>query len=318
MAREINPYRLHYPKKSLHRKVYTGDVTALERWLAAGGGPDERAENGQTLLHAAVHGGHLAITELLIAHGTDVNACSDEAPYHTYPVQTAVYHGFLDILDTLVTHGADITVETENGCTLIHLAVFNNELAIMQYLIEREADIEIPAKSGVTPLCSATMHSLRDASELLLRAGANPNIEYADGLTPLAQGHDPAITEMLIQYGADVNHIGSNGRSPIFYAGSLEALEVMFAHGARIDVIDENGNTLLHQAAEMVLTDYDSETDRTVCRASAEGLRIALLFIERGMDINIRNSEGRTPLGVAIEEENDEMVSFLRLHGGVV
>ena len=127
-----------------------------------------------------------------------MNACSSEIPHNTYPVQIAAYDGLLDILDTLVNHGADITVETENGCTLIHLAVFNDALAIMRYLLEREADIEIPAKSGVTPLCSATMHSLeKGAAELLLRAGANPNAEYAGGMTPLAENHDPAIAKLL-------------------------------------------------------------------------------------------------------------------------
>ena len=287
MAREIEPYRLHYPNNSLHQQAYNDDAEAIGQWLLNAGDPDVRADNGQTLLHAAVHGGHLELVKLLIAHGADVNACSNESPYNTYPAQTAAYNGLLDILDTLVMHGADITVETENGCTLIHLAVFNNELAIIQYLLDREADTEIPAASGVTPLCSATMHSLSEAAELLLRAGA------------------------------DVNYIGKNGKSPLFYVGSREALEIMLAHGARLDIIDAKGNTLLHQAAEMILIGFDEEKDHVVHRALAEGMRIAELFVEQGMDINIRNHKGQTPLAVAVKEKNDEMANFLRQHGGI-
>lgn len=319
MGQGIDPYRLRYTKNSLHSKAYNGDIVAIRRWLVTGGNPDVRAENGQTLLYAAVHGNRLEIIKLLIAHGADVNACSNEQPYHTYPVQTAAYHGLLDVLDTLVTHGADITVETENGCTLIHLAVFNNEVAIVQYLLDREADIEIPAYAGVTPLCSAAMHSFYEATELLLRAGANPNAEYAGGLTPLAQGHDPAVAKLLIAYGADVNYIGGNGRSPLFYVGSLEVLEVMLDHGARIDVIDMKGNTLLHEsAAEMILIDFDAEIDRVVHRTLPEGMKIAQLFVEQEININIRNSEGKTPLAIAIEKENEEIAAFLRLHGGIL
>ncbi len=313
----LDPYRLHYAKDSLHLQVYNDDIDAVEQWLTDGGDPDVRAENGQTLLHAAVHGGHLAIVKILISHGADVNACSNETPYYTYPIQTASYNGKLDILDILVTHGADLTVETENGCTLVHLAVFNNEVEVMQYLLDREADFEIPADSGVTPLCSATMHSLKEATELLLRAGANPNAEYSGGLTSLAQTRDAAITKMLIEYGADVNHIGNNGRSPLFYVGSLEALEILLAYGARIDIIDADGNTLLHQtAAEMILIAYDDEMKRIV-RALPEGMKIARLFVESGMDINIRNRKDQTPLTIALKVKNDEMATFLRLHGGI-
>ena len=57
MATELDPYRLQYPEQSLHQKAYHGEADAISRWLASGGDVDVRAENGHTLLHAAVHGG---------------------------------------------------------------------------------------------------------------------------------------------------------------------------------------------------------------------------------------------------------------------
>jgi len=315
--KEIDPYRLHYRRNSLHWKTYHGDIHVVRQWLSNGGDPNLRMVNGQTLLHAATHGGWLEIVKLLIAHGADVNACSIETPYHTYPVQIAVYNGLLDILDLLVTHGADITVETEDGCTLIHLAVFGYSSEVVQYLLEREADIEIPAKSGVTPLCSATMHSYREITELLLRVGANPNAEYCGTFTPLTQNRDPDITRLLIAYGAEVNFLCSNGRTPLFEVGSIEAFEVMMEHGARLDVIDNAGNTLLHRAAEMSDNDTNGKTHEIVYHTLPESMRIAALFVAQGLDINRRNHEGLTPLAIAIAEDNEEMATFLRSHGGI-
>lgn len=318
MEEEISPYQLRLARTSLHQKALKGHIDVIVRWLDKGGDPDVRATNGQTLLHAAVHGGQFEIVRLLVAHGADVNACSNETPYHTYPSQTAAYEGRLEILDELVTRGADPTIQTENGCTLLHLALLNAHLAVMQYLLDRGADMEIAAGSGVTPLSSATMHDFREATELLLRAGANPNVEYGTGYTPLAQCRDREIVRLLIAYGADVNHVGRNGRTPLFYAGSVDAIEEMLAHGARLDVIDLEGNTLLHVAVvETVEIRYNKKTRESVYGATPEGWKIAKLFVERGLDINVRNQEGRTPLAIAIAEENTDMASFLRAHGGV-
>ncbi|OPZ83205.1 MAG: Phosphocholine transferase AnkX [bacterium ADurb.Bin429] len=319
MPEELEPFKLRYTDKSLHQLAYDGDIDTIRQWLLTGGSPNIRDANGQTLLHAAVHGAHYDLAALLLAHGADANACSDEFPYHTYPAQTAAYNGNVAILDLLVQYGADLTVETENGCTLIHLAVFNNEVTVMQYLLDHEADIEIPAEDDVTPLTSATMHDFVEATELLLRTGANPNAEDSFGMTPLSRVSNPAIVRMLIEHGADVNHVGQNGITPAFNARSLEALEVLLAHGARIDMVDNRGNTLLHQAAEeMILTDSDEIRECIVIRPLQQAMRIAELFIEHSLDINARNHAGKTPMGVAIEEKNEELAAFLREHGGVV
>jgi ankyrin repeat protein len=315
----LDPYKLRFSKQSLHKLVFKGEYDTVREWLSIGGDPNIRDTNGQTLLHAAVHGRHSEMVKELLAHGADANACSNEFPYHTYPAQIAAYNGSLDILDLLIRHGADLTVETENGCTLIHLAVINDEVAVIQYLLDHEADIDIPAESGTTPLSSATMHGFREATQLLLQAGANPNAEYACGLTPLSQVSDPEIARMLLEHGAEVNHVGTNGATPIFHVRSLKAFEVLLAHGAKIDIVDNKGNTLLHQAAEeIILSDYDEAEECNIVRLLAEDMRIAELFIAQGLDINTRNLAGQTPLGVALENENGEMVAYLRAHGGSV
>lgn len=318
MPDELDPYHIKYTERSLHQLAYDGDNDTISQWLAVGGDPNIRDGSGQTLLHAAVRGGHLELVKLLLARSADANACSDEFPYHTYPAQIASYDGALEILDELVKYGADLNIQTQNGCTLIHLAVFGEEIAVMQYLLDREADVDIPAEDNVTPLASATMHGYVEATRLLLDAGADPNAEYAWGLTPLSQVSEPEIARMLIAHGADVNYIGRSGITPIFHAGSLEVLEILLAHGARIDIIDLNGNTLLHQAMDaMVMSDYDEVIKCIVHHPLDEAIRIAELFVEQGLDINARNRYHKTPLAIARKEKNAEMVTWLTAHGGI-
>jgi len=305
MRKIIPPYRLKYTKKSIHQYIYDGEMAALEEWIARSLDINVRDKNGQTLLHAAVHGNHPEMVKLLLGHGADVNACSDEVPYHTNPIQTAVYNGLLDIVELLIAHGADITVKTDNQCTLLHLAVFNNHLDVAEYLLAREADIDDPADNGVTPLYSATMHGMYEMSKLLLEAGADPNAASDRGFTPLFDISSPEIVRELVKYGADINKQDYHGESPIFYVNSLEAFEEMLNSGARLDIVSDDGNTLLHHAASSIWGIQD------------DAYRIAELFIERAMDINVRNRKGQTPLKLAIKAKNVEFADFLREHGGV-
>jgi ankyrin repeat protein len=320
MKRIPKPYKEGqrlYDRYSQHQQAFRGNVGGITRWLVKGGDVNARGYYGETLLHAAVLGHATTVVELLLAHGADPNACADASWYHVCPLQDAAYDGLLDIVELLIAHGADTSVQTENGCTVLHQAVFNNNAEVMQYLLEQGADPNLPASCDVSPLRSATMHSFYEASLVLLEAGADPNAEDWYSMTALSEVSDSCIAELLITYGADVHHVGRNGRTPIFSTGSLEALNVLLAHDARLDIVDIEGNTLLHEAAEWMCI-FGAVADGERNETSGAGMRIAELFIERGMDINVRNHAGQTPLAVALKQKNEPLATFLREHGGVV
>jgi len=73
---------------------------------------------GFTPLHWAVAGGHRDVVELLLANGANVNGG------HTAytPLEDAVLLGNIAVAELLLAEGADLTVERNDGKTLLDLA----------------------------------------------------------------------------------------------------------------------------------------------------------------------------------------------------
>jgi ankyrin repeat protein len=70
-------------------------------------------------LHSAVAGQHLAISQLLIEHGADVNAV--QADDFT-PLQEAAQNGQIAMIDLLLDHGADCHAANQQGQTAYDIA----------------------------------------------------------------------------------------------------------------------------------------------------------------------------------------------------
>jgi ankyrin repeat protein len=83
--------------------------------------------------------------------------------------------------------------------------------------------------------------------------------------------------------------------SPNF--GSLQALlDLVLQKGPTVDCRDYRGDTPLLVAVTM-------------------GNQNAIeLLLDAGADINVKNQFGQTALSIATEDEDDEMVQFLRAH----
>ncbi len=193
---EIDPYRIGYQRHTVHWNAFQGKYSLMVRWLAGGGNINKRDRRGQTPLFAATHGRQHRIVDFLIAHGADVNISSHEAPYHTYPIQTAVYNGELDIVKSLLAAGADISVRTSNGCTLLHLAAFHDHVDIAELLLKLGMDVDATT-GGQTPLRAAAMHSHYAISTLFLMAGANANAIDKYGFNPLFEVADVRLIKAL-------------------------------------------------------------------------------------------------------------------------
>jgi ankyrin repeat protein len=80
-----------------------GDRDALARQSEL----DPAAARRDSVILAAVDGGHRALVEWLLQRGADVNACSGDESRHT-PLHAAAWNGDLEIVKLLVASGADL------------------------------------------------------------------------------------------------------------------------------------------------------------------------------------------------------------------
>jgi ankyrin repeat protein len=105
------------------------------------------------------------------------------------------------------------------------------------------------------------------------------------------------MAKLLLGYGAKVDARDNQKRTPLMmidYDATPELLDLLLADGARFDLKDRRKNNVLHLAAS-----------NSVQNAVFERLLIL------GVDVNVVNKEGETPLMLAAENNSDSIVGML-------
>ncbi|UII19093.1 ankyrin repeat domain-containing protein [Fulvivirga ligni] len=98
-----------------------------------GGDPNLKATNPSKVnaLHAAVAKENLALCEVLLNHGVDVNATQMQ---DVTPLHSAAHRGNLELVKMLVTNGADISLKMQNGDTAMSIAERDGHAEVLKYL----------------------------------------------------------------------------------------------------------------------------------------------------------------------------------------
>jgi ankyrin repeat protein len=121
----------------LHLAAFFGQRDAVELLLASRAdlGAVSRNSLANTPLHAAVAGGHVDVSLLLIERGADVNAA--DAGGHT-PLHIAAEGGYLPVVRALLARGADPhAVDAEDKTPLSRAASRNHTSIIDEINVER-------------------------------------------------------------------------------------------------------------------------------------------------------------------------------------
>jgi ankyrin repeat protein len=124
--------------------VWPVDMAAL--LIANGADVRIASKFGTTVLHGAVnrdnHRGDMALTELLLKHGADINAKagSTSVGWEGWtPLHVACRNGAQDIVELLLAHGADVNAKSDKGETPLSIAQNNGHRQVVELLKEHGA-----------------------------------------------------------------------------------------------------------------------------------------------------------------------------------
>ena len=155
----------------------------------------------------------------------------------------------------------------------------------------------IAAESGNTP-------ELRNA----LAQGAHVNtMGLIDGRTALniaAQSGHAEIVKILLDAGAQIDSRDAYGRTALSWQASednFKMVEFLLRHGANPHLRDRHGRTALHRATR-------GSNDQG-------NPAIAVELLNYGADINAQDSDGQTPLMIALANHDIQMVTLLLARG---
>lgn len=210
-------------------------------------------------------------------------------------------------------------------------------LEVLELLLAKKPELNKGLHNATPPLHLAVMTGNTERIKLLVRSGANVNTRSDLWFTPLHMAAiynvDRDIIEDLIQSGADLEACEKVGNTPLYLAarnGSKTGVETLLSHGAAADAEGEHqipvigaaglaGRDdivkLIYEKGGPDLIRYAKKEILFKCAAVGGGTALIEILLSGGVDINIRDADGFSPLLTANEFGHWELSEFL-IHKG--
>ena len=292
---------------SLYRSASLGDFESVQKCLEAGISP----LNYERLLEACSASGNVQLVQSMLDQKVELKN------WWNGPLNSAQNKETIEIL---LRHGADINHESN---PLAYIAASGNEEAV-KYMIERGATLTLDAKNelwfgackgGVLFLVQELFSKVDPEAEYICDtaitlAAANNRLKvvkwlfeqgvklYPDTLIVAAeQGHIEVVEWLLKNTPIDIHALNRHDYSALYKAtqnGEMVMVDYLLAQGA--DPHQRLGN-------------YEFSPIHIACFAGS--IPLIKRFLEIGISVNCTANDGRTPLFIAVDWQNQEMVDFL-------
>ncbi len=273
----------------------------------------------------------------------DENWLEKRDKYQRTPLHSAARYGASSAAEFLLERRADVNVKDESGNTPLHLASIFRHDEIVDLLSQHKADVDARNAQEQTPIYLASLYGNPESVRSLLAAGARTNMTDADGNTPLHiaalcanhenlgeilkgnpdidalnhEGHTPLhlavrqmgnekAVEQLLQQGADPNIKDPSQKNALLlsaYSNRKEYIGLLVSRGVDVKSQDEDGNTALHYPMRNVLR------NKMFLPLSKELVR---LLMDEGADPLLKNKEGKSPMDLALESGENELIDLLK------
>lgn len=188
-------------------------------------------------------------------------------------------------------------------------------------------DVNIKGPQDITPLMAASVMGYLEIAELLIDKGAEVNYQVRgfNALTLACRMNYTDIAKLLLENNSKVNIVSFEGHTPLYFSleyDNKEVFDLLIAYGADVNLGNESlllkslkmddyyVNVLLSKGVNPNVTNEDGSTPLMYAvRKNNKGMINKLL--ELGADINIVNEYGSTAASIAFYDNNIELGKLL-------
>jgi ankyrin repeat protein len=317
---------------ALHLAAERASTSVVRLLLAKGANANAKSRDGQTALHRAAWGGSRDVVKLLCKSGADPFARDS---FNNKPWQVAAEKGHESIVETLLEEEESIKDELISQKKGLIFASQKGYTAIANALLNKGAEPTVTDQEGLTPLHWAAKRGDHAMVELLIRKeGPIKILDIQDNhqRTPLClavlEGR-ATVVRILLEKGADPNIPGEKGRTVLHIAaaeGNGEILQILDNHNADPHARDDQRQKAWLLAAEagyhqivrllfrreVDLNPQSQKIEELFLQMAARGFVLMVqLLLENGVNKDATDRLGRVAIGLAAEEEKDDVVELL-------
>jgi ankyrin repeat protein len=266
------------------------DATAVRLLIADGANVNERAPDGATPLHWAVHIDDLTVVDLLLQAKASPDVSNDLG---VTPLSLACENGSDLTLAALLAAGA-LPDARGSATPPILTCARSGSLAAVQALVDALANVNAQeSEQGQTALMWAAAQNHLDVVRLLLQRGAQVQTRSVVRRVLVNVANPNDVNSAIV---GEVSEGGSTALLLAARNGSADAARALLDGGANVDDLAPDGASAL------------------VVAAHSDQPAVALLLLERGANPNIIGA-GYTALHAAVLRGNLEVATALIAKG---
>ncbi|CAG9984329.1 unnamed protein product [Clonostachys byssicola] len=330
---------LHEAAKRNHAETVTALLEAGVHPLTEQTGEDSEyawdqapKKAGHTAFSYTVENGHLEAVDAFLPFIKEIKIIQQH-------VMLAASRGRAKVVARLLEVPGINVNDRDHGCTALHAACSCGDPETMGCLLKAGADpnnlFDNNDGRNVLHMLPRSSYEIFDIFPLLVQAGIDIHGRDSYGRTPLhATIESPVLTRLLLQAGADANAADNDGATPLHCVHNIESMCLLVEEGhADINAARRDGGTPLHALlvncrSEMTARFLEYGPDCTIVDGYGNGMLHTVLtayrvdkdivesLLKRGVDPNLKNDGGLTPMLSAAGNDLEEEIIDLLIQAG--